>query len=138
MGTHPKDSRTAPPGSITIMLVERDIIVRMLIAEYLRVCGYKVIEGVDAEDVLVVLRAGGSIHILLMDVRSAEDGDGFGLARRMRESYPDIDVLLTSGVSNAATKASDLCDQAPLPKPYNSLELIRRIALLREKRRKPK
>jgi len=128
----------SPPSNTDtpiIMLVEQDILVRMLIAEYLRSCGYKVIEGISAEDVLVVLRAGNKIQIVFVGMRMGGDIDGFGLASKMRESYPDIDVVLTSGVQNAANKAGDLCDRGPQERPYHSQELLRRINLLREQRR---
>ena len=39
--------------SATIFVVDPDILVRMVIADYLRECGYKVVEGVNADDVLV-------------------------------------------------------------------------------------
>ncbi len=42
----------------TIMMVEPDVVIRMVIAEHLRECGYRVIEGVAAQDVWVVLESG--------------------------------------------------------------------------------
>jgi DNA-binding NtrC family response regulator len=117
------------------MLVEQDILVRMPIAEYLRSCGYKVIEGVSADDVLIVLRAGNKVQVILVGFRTEGDAGGFALAKQVRENYPDIDVVLTSGVQNAANKASDLCDRGPSQKPYHPQELLRRINLLRERRR---
>jgi DNA-binding response OmpR family regulator len=119
----------------TIMFVEEDILVRMLIAEYLRRCGYRVIESVSAEEVLLVLRAGNKVHILLVGFRIGGESSGFGLASTVRESYPEVDVIMTSGVRNAATKASDLCDRGPVQKPFHSQELLRRIKLLRANRR---
>jgi DNA-binding NtrC family response regulator len=107
----------------------------MLIAEYLRSCGYRVIEGISTEDVLVVLRAGNKVQIIFVGMRTGGDIDGFGLASAVRESYPEVNVILTSGVQNAASKASDLCDRGPEERPYHSQELLRRINLLREQRR---
>jgi hypothetical protein len=42
---------------------------------------------------------------------------------------------LTSGSARAADKASDLCDDGPLEKPYHPQEVARRIKLLQERRR---
>lgn len=92
------------------MMVEPDILVRRALAEYLRACGYKVIEGVSAED-------------------------GFALASRLRETHPGVDVLLSFGIANAAEKAGDLCENGPLEKPYHPHEVIRRSNLLCERRR---
>jgi DNA-binding response OmpR family regulator len=57
------------------------------------------------------------------------------LARQIREKYPAIDVILTSGAARAAAKAGDLCDDGPLEKPYHPQEVLRRINVLRERRR---
>src|ERR1700730_9036815 len=107
----------------------------MVIADYLRDCGYKVIEGVSADDVLAVLRAGRKIDVILAEVQLSGVTDGFELARSIRENHPDIDVILTSGVAKAAAKAGELCDDGPLEKPYHPSEIIGRIGVLRERRR---
>jgi CheY-like chemotaxis protein len=119
----------------TIFVVEPDILVRMVIANYLRECGYKVVEGVGADEVLTVFQAGTTIDVILAEVRLAGSLDGFGLARLIRQDYPEIDVILTSGVARAADKAGDLCDDGPLEKPYHPQEVVQRINLLRERRR---
>jgi CheY-like chemotaxis protein len=119
----------------TIFVVDPDILVRMVIADYLRDCGYKVVEGVNADDALAVLEAGRKIDVILTEVKLAGSIDGFELARQIRENHPDIDVILTSGVTKAADKASDLCDDGPLEKPYHPQEVVRRINVLRERRR---
>lgn len=117
------------------MVVEPDVLVRLVISDYLRSCGYKVIEGVTAEDVFAVLRSGEPIAVVLTEIRLPGPMDGFTLANRLRESHPAIDVLLCAGVANTADKAGDLCDDGPLEKPYHPQEVIRRIGRLRERRR---
>jgi DNA-binding response OmpR family regulator len=119
----------------TILVVEPDILVRMVIASYLRECGYRVLEGVTAADVMTVLGSGQTIDVVLSEVRLRGKMDGFGLARWVREHHPDVDVILTSGAARAADKAKDLCDDGPLEKPYEPQEVVRRINLLRERQR---
>jgi CheY-like chemotaxis protein len=119
----------------TIFVVEPDILVRMVIANYLRECGYKVVEGVRADEVLTVLQAGTAIDVILAEVRLDGSLDGFGLASLICQDHPEIDVILTSGVARAADKAGDLCEDGPLEKPYHPQDVVRRINLLRERRR---
>ena len=119
----------------TILVVEPDILVRMVIASYLRDCGYKVLEGVSAADVMTVLGSGQKVDLVFSEVRPQGRVNGFGLARMLRDQYPDVDALLTSGVTRAADKARDLCEEGPLEKPYEPHEVARRINLLRERRR---
>jgi DNA-binding response OmpR family regulator len=120
---------------LTILVVEPDILVRMVIANYLRECGYKVLEGNTVDDVLTVLASGEKVDVVFTEVQLNSSMDGFGLAHWVRANYPRVDVILTSGISGAAEKAGDLCDDGPLEKPYHPQEVVRRINLLIERRR---
>jgi CheY-like chemotaxis protein len=54
--------------------------------------------------------------------------DGFGLARWVRANYPDVKVILTSGVARSAELAADLCSHGPIErKPYDEAQLANRI-----------
>ena len=107
----------------------------MVITSYLRDCGYKVLEGVMAADVMAVLGSGQKIDVVFSEVRLRGKMNGFGVACWVREHHPDVDVILTSGAVRAADKARDLCDDGPLEKPYEPQEVVRRINLFRERRR---
>ncbi len=128
----PQPASETPP---TLMVVEPDILVRMVVAEYLRECGYFVIEGLTADDVLTILGDGRKLDIVFTEVQLIGTMDGFALARWIRQNHPDIDVILTSGAARAADKAGDLCDEGPLEKPYHPQDVLRRIHLLRERRK---
>jgi DNA-binding response OmpR family regulator len=118
-----------------VMVVDPDVLVRMVVADYLRECGYKVIEGVAAADVWAVLQSGDRIDFLLADVDLAGDADGFTIATRIRQTYADVDVILTSGISGTADKAHDLCEDGPLKKPYQPKDVAARIKTLQARRR---
>lgn len=117
------------------MLVEPEIVARMVLSEYLRECGYRVIEGISAADVWAVLDQNMTIDILLVHVRLSGDVDGFTLASEVRKRNPNIDVVLSSGVSKIADRAGTLCDDGPLERPYHPRDVVRRIEMLRERRR---
>jgi len=128
-------TRVKATSPATVMVLEPEILARMAIAEFLRGCGYKVIEGMTSDEVFTVLEAGTAVQIILAEVRLAGDRNGLELAKRVRETYPGIDIILTVGIANAATKAGELCDDGPLEKPFHPQELMRRIHMLRERRR---
>jgi DNA-binding response OmpR family regulator len=119
----------------TIMMVEPDVVIRMVISEHLRDCGYRVIEGVAAQDVWTVLESGRRIDLVLADVKLAGEEDGFSLSRRIRQTRSDIDVILTSGISGAAQEAHDLCEEGPIKKPYEARDIESRIKILLERGR---
>jgi DNA-binding response OmpR family regulator len=122
----------------TVMVVEPDVLVRMELAEYLRDCGYKVIEGAGAKDVWAVIEAARSPDVLLIDVQLPGDEDGFSVARRIRQTHQDIDVILTSGVSGAVQQCHELCEEGPINKPYQPKDVEARIKMLLERRRASK
>jgi DNA-binding response OmpR family regulator len=132
----PSDSRSSDEVTPSrVLVLEPDILVRMIIADYLRDCGFKVFEGVTGDDVVAVLESGQKIDIIFAEVQLSGSMDGFGLAQWVREKQPDTDVILTSGIARAAEKAGDLCDEGPLEKPYHPQEVLRRINILLERRR---
>jgi CheY-like chemotaxis protein len=127
------DAQNETQATKTIMVVDADIIARMAIAEYLRDCGYKVIEGVSGAEVHAVLEAGHAVGVLLIDIQLQSSEDGFALAQSVRAKYPKIAVIRTSSAAKLADKASDLCDDGPVLKPYHPQELLRRIQSLRQR-----
>jgi CheY-like chemotaxis protein len=71
-----------------IMVLEPEILVRMTIAEFLRGCGYRVIEGATSQDLWRVIKSGSRLDVVFTEVRLAQDADGFELARRLRRDHP--------------------------------------------------
>ena len=63
-----------------ILIVEQDLLVRTPLAEYLRECGYLVLEASSAGDARTLLEDGSRrVHIVLAEVKSGEPS-GFALA----------------------------------------------------------
>jgi CheY-like chemotaxis protein len=114
-----------------VMSVEPDVVVRLAIADYLRECGYLVVEAGSAEEAVTILESGPSVDVVFAEIALPEMS-GFELARLVRERYPAIGVILTSSPAGAAEKASELCDEGPLEKPYDPEEVVRRIRQMRE------
>jgi len=105
----------------TILIVEGDVLVRMPIAAYLRDCGYKVIEAVNADEAMaVLLHKETVVDIVFIDIEMPGAVDGFGLAKWIREHRPGLDVLLAGTVPGAVHNAKELCEQGPVPKPYDA------------------
>jgi DNA-binding response OmpR family regulator len=121
-------------AQLTIMVLEPDAIVRAEISDFLRECGYLVIEGVSADDVRSTLRAGSPLDAVLSEVRLKGSTSGFELAQEIRQTRPEIVVILVSSIDNVVEKASDLCGRGPLKKPYRPDEILRRIKVLVKRR----
>jgi DNA-binding NtrC family response regulator len=123
----------------TILLVEDDIVIRSPLAEYLRECGYHVLEANSAAEARRHLAdTGRSIDVVMADMEV--DGGGFALSAWIRQTYPGVAVLLAGSVEKATEKAGDLCeDGPPISKPYDHqliLDRIRRMMAARERNSK--
>lgn len=117
----------------TVLVVEDEVLVRTAIAEYLRHCGYRVIETASADEALIVLQEKNiQIDIVFSDVEMPGGMDGFGLAKWVRAHRPDLQIILTSTLTKAAHAAGELCEDGPhLEKPYEPQQVIEWIKKLK-------
>jgi CheY-like chemotaxis protein len=80
-----------------ILIAEDEVLVRMLIADVLQDAGYKVIEAANAKEALRVLEARSDIRVVVSDVEMPPGPSGVELAAEIRERWPLVQVLVTSG-----------------------------------------
>ncbi|HTV36667.1 MAG TPA: response regulator [Xanthobacteraceae bacterium] len=129
------------PAQETILIVEDDILLRMPIAQYLRDCGYRVIEAVSADEAMaILLHEATRVDVVFSAVEMPGAVEGFGLAKWIREHRPGLDVLLAGTLGRAVQGAKELCEQGPLPKPYDAMTVhdhIRRLLAARKSIPKP-
>lgn len=103
----------------TILVVEDDVLIRIDIADFLRGCGWHVVEAGTAAEAVALLEAGAAVDLVFSDIQMPGDMDGFGLAAWVRAHRPGIRIILTSGVVQRTQAAAALCDEGPIGKPYD-------------------
>lgn len=112
----------------TVLVVEDEILIRLTVADYLRECGFHVLEASTADEAVRVLEAEVEVDIVFSDIQMPGSMDGFALAQWIRRQHPHVRVLLTSGFARTTALARDLCEQNPLiPKPYDHGSLLERL-----------
>jgi CheY-like chemotaxis protein len=79
-----------------VLIVEDDDDVRESIAGVARDGGYLVVEERDSDGALRALTTGG-ISVVLIDLQLPGSMDGFGLARHVAATWPDVSLIITSG-----------------------------------------
>ena len=110
----------------------------MVISEYLRHCGYKVVEAANADEAFTILKhTEVNIDVVFTVVQLPGTVDGFGLATWIRKNRPTLDVILTGTIPGAAKSAADLCDEGTLPRPYEPKVVTDRIRRLRAAHSRP-
>ena len=122
-----------------VLLADAEELVRTPLAQYLRECGYRVLEAINAKEAQALLSEGSqTIDIALADIQTL-GGSGFAFAAWVRRNKPGVRVLSAGTIAAAARQAGDLCDEEPpIQKPYDHqlvLDRIRRLLAERERNR---
>jgi CheY-like chemotaxis protein len=118
-------------GAHTVLIVEDEMMVRMPIAEYLRDCGYHVVEAGDASEAIAAMHADDGVSLVFSDVRMPGNMDGFALEAWFRAHYPNVPVLLTSGYHGGRSLSTvSIPGTRFIAKPYSQAQVARRIAAL--------
>jgi CheY-like chemotaxis protein len=135
-GRSPKDLRFPDPKERipAILVVEDEVLVRLVIADYLRDCGFKIYEAGTAAEATEILKAEKApIDLIFTDVRMPGEMDGFALAQWVRKNRPGLPIVLTSGDSKKAKIAKELCENDPFfAKPYDVAAVVAQIRKLIE------
>lgn len=113
----------------TVLLAEDDVLIRMPVAEFLRGCGYRVLEAKSADEAILLIEDDTfAPEVVVSSVEIA--GDGFGIAKWIRNNKPDLALILTGTPKRAVDVAASLCEKGPLAAPYDSQILHRRLLRL--------
>ena len=119
-----------------VLVVEDEVLIRLVIADYLRECGFKVYEAGTALEAIAVLESNkASIDLVFSDIRLPGDMNGFALAQWTRKNRPGLPVVLTSGDSKRSEAAKALCENEPFfTKPYDVQLVVAQIRTIIEAR----
>jgi two-component system, response regulator PdtaR len=112
----------------TILVVEDEVLVRLMVAEWLRDADFHVVEAANADEALAVLQYTTDVALIVTDVRMPGSMDGLGLAKTVRTALPQIRIVLTSGNTIQVTSANH--HDAFVPKPYQPDKIIGLIRTL--------
>lgn len=92
----------------TILVVEDDDIVRMLIVDVLEELEFSVLEAADGESALNTLRDQSKLIDLMMTDHGLPDMTGSELAEKARQQRPTLPVLFASGYAENIDVPADM------------------------------
>jgi signal transduction histidine kinase len=128
----PADGPAAPPpprGCETVLLLEDEEAVRLLVQQFLQRQGYRVLVAADGERALrLAAEHTGPIHLLITDVVMPRLSGG-EVARQVAQVRPGIGVLFISGYTNHPVLQEPLTQghAAALAKPFTLGVLARKV-----------
>lgn len=112
-------------SSRSVLLVEDEALISMLVSDWLNELGFEVHEARTAGEALDYIGAGGDVDILFTDINLPGGMTGAELARKARALKPELPVVYASG----RYRGDDLDDLVPhsafVPKPYDQYKLRR-------------
>ena len=112
-----------------ILVVEDEMIVRLIGSDTLIDAGYEVVEAASADEALQILERHGDVEVLFTDIRMPGSMNGLELARVVHERWPAVKILVTSGDTFPASSA--IADDGRfLAKPYSTERLRSEIDVL--------
>jgi PAS domain S-box-containing protein len=118
-----------PPGTETILLVEDEGMVRMLLRDILVAEGYTVLAASGGPEALQICgRHEGSIHLIVTDV-VMPGMSGRELVARLSETCRDLKVLYISGYTDDAIVHHGVLDEGTnfLQKPFTPDAVLRKV-----------
>ena len=120
----------------SVLIVDGDVISRHAIADYLRRCGYGVVEAASVDEAMKALGEPTlEIDVILCDVGAVGSQSAFALSTWVRTNRPELEVRLAGSLETVADTAAELCESGPrLARPYEPQAVIDYITQLRAAR----
>lgn len=108
-----------------ILIAEDEELIRILVVEYLKEAGFKVLEAIHAAHAIAVINVCGPIDLVFTDIQMPGEMDGKALAHWLSQHRPDVPVLLTSGVEKPLMRPA--FNRRFIRKPYALTEVEKHI-----------
>lgn len=107
-----------------VLIVEDEPMLLIAASDVVEEAGFDVEVAIDADEAVRILESRTDIRIVFTDIDMPGSLDGMKLAACIRDRWPPIDILITSGQKTPAL--ADLPARAVfLPKPYRSADVKR-------------
>ena len=117
-------------GGETILVVEDNPSLRQLVRVQLTSLRYRVQEAENAEAALTIMESGERVDLLLADIVMPGKHDGYELVRIVRERWPAVKIVMTSGFPGTSREqdTAAFADIPMLTKPYRRSDLAQTIS----------
>jgi CheY-like chemotaxis protein len=122
-------AEATPPNRPVVLVVEDEPLQRMMAADLVLDAGFDVVEAGSAEEAVVILESRTDIRIVFTDIDMPGSMDGLMLAAAIRDRWPPIEIIVTSGhrdMSSAILPERSVF----FSKPYDTRKLTAQLNLM--------
>ena len=129
---HPAVEMPPAAKGETVLVVDDESTIRMLLADVLGELGYRVLEAPDAASGLEILRSKRPVSLLVTDVGLPGGMNGRQMADAARIGRPGLKVLFITGFADTAVVSHNPLDHGMhvITKPFDLVELAGKISEL--------
>ncbi len=114
------------PDPVTVLVVEDEALIRLAIVDELEIAGFDVYEADGAETAIAIIERHPEIRMIFTDIDMPGTMDGLKLAAFVRDRWPPIKIIVTSG--RVIPGPGELPSDVPfLAKPYDFDLVVRSI-----------
>ena len=115
--------QTNPSSRPCVLVVEDEFFCRFHAVDLVEAAGFSAIEASNADEAIAILEARKDIRIVFTDIDMPGSMDGLKLARAIRDRWPPIELILTSG--HFDVPKSDIPERGLFfSKPYRDQEIV--------------
>jgi CheY-like chemotaxis protein len=127
------DASPVKEDGVTVLVVEDEALIRLVVVEQLHGRGYQTFEAASASEAIEILERTPGISAAIIDIDMPGSMNGLLLARYVSKAWPGITILISSGQVEAVP------DQMPhgavfLPKPHRMADMQRAYAAIERHR----
>lgn len=119
-----RDLRPSEDQARTVLVVEHETLVRLMVADELREAGMRVIEASNADEAMAHFSAGNRVEFVFAEIELPGGMNGLELIRRLKAEFPDLKYLMTASRMPGRQRGS----MSPfVAKPYDIAAVVARI-----------
>ena len=108
----------------TVLVVEDEPLLRLDIADNLSDAGFQVLEASNAGEAIEILKNHQDVCLVFTDVDMPGSMDGIRLAAYVRDRWPPVKIIVTSGYRRVT--AADIPPESHfVSKPYDPGKIVR-------------
>ena len=83
-----------------VLVVDDEVLVRTVAVDMVEQAGFEVIEASNADEAIRILESRQDIRAVFTDIQMPGSMDGLRLAQSVRDRWPPVALIVTSGLAN--------------------------------------
>jgi len=106
---------------VTVLVVEDQPLLRLHAVDMIEDAGFTALEAEDADAAVAILMLSEDVHLVFTDIEMPGSMDGIQLAALVRDRWPPMHIIVTSGRARLTRAHCQLAARSSPSHPYGPL-----------------